>query len=160
MDAGQPALRHHQRRGRGTLYREGAAFGPDVPGGNRQMTEGELPPLRSRAAERQAMRQDAVAHVQERFGDLLVAKAAQLASGGAVTITTTIGTVDARIVRFRRGDSVLEIKTEAPSSRHRTAGKTRLTNGQLNDTTVLAGYLTHSVAALGPDVDIQDGPAT
>jgi hypothetical protein len=160
MDAGHPALRHHQRRGRRTSYREGAAFGPDVPGGSRQMTEGELAPLRSRADERQAVRQDAVAHVHERFGDLLVAKAAQLASGGAVTITTTVGTVEARIVRFRRGDSVLEIKTECPSSRHRTAGKNRLTNGQLNDTTVLAGYLADSVADLGSEVDIQDGPAT
>lgn len=135
-------------------------FGPGVPGGSRQMTEGELAPLRSRASECQAARQDVVARVQERFGDLLVAKIAQLASDGAVAITSTVGTVEARIVRFRRGDSVLEIKTEAPSSRHRTAGKTRLTNGQVTDTAILTGYLTQSVADLGPDIEIEDGPAT
>lgn len=135
-------------------------FGPGVPGGSRQMTEEELVPLRSRSAERRAARQDAVARVQERFGDVLLVKAAELASLGVVTIATTAGRVEARIVRFWRGDSVLDIKVHGPSSRQRGAARTLLTGGQVTDARVLAGYLTRSIANLGPNVEIQDGPAT
>lgn len=160
MDAGHPPPRHHGQRGRGPLYREGARFGPGVPSGSRQMTEGELAPLRSRAAERRAAHQNAIARVQERYGDVLLVKAAELASLGVVTIATTAGTVEARIVRFWRGDSVLEVKVHIPFSRQPEVAKTLLTGGHVTEAPVLAGYLTRSVADLGPNVEVQDGPAT
>lgn len=122
------------------------------------MTEEELAPLRSRADECQAARHDSIARVQEHFGDFLLVKAAHLADHGAVTIATTAGSVEAKIVRFWRGDSVLEIKVDVPSSRQREPARTLLIGGQVNDASVLAGYLIRSVADLGPDVEVQGGP--
>ncbi len=156
MDAAHPTKRHHGRRG--PPYREAAVFGPGVPGGSRQMTEEELAPLRSRADERQTARHDSIARVQERFSDVLLVKAAELASNGVVTIATTVGSVDARIVRFWRGNAVLEIEVLVPSSCQRQAAKILLIGDHVSDACVLGRYLTRFVARLGPDVEVLGTP--
>lgn len=158
MGAGHPTKRHHGRRK--PLYRGGAVFGPGVPGGSRQMTEGELAPLRARVDERQAARDDSIARVQEQFGDALLAKAAELARNGVVTIGTTAGSVEARIVRFWRGNAVLEIEVHVPSSCPRTAARRLLIGDHATNARVLAGYLARCVAGLGPDVEIPGSPPT
>lgn len=124
------------------------------------MTEEELAPLRSLGAERRVARDDAVARVQSRYDAVLATKAGELATTGTVRMRTNAGTVEARIVRFRHGDSVLEIDSRHPSSHRQGVARARLVGAQVADLGVLTGYLIRSVAQLVPDVEVEDGPIT
>jgi hypothetical protein len=104
--------------------------------------------------ERLAARECLVAQVDNRFGELLLQKAAELAKFGFVQIRTPAGTVDGRIVRFRYGLSVLELFPHAVDGHIVGPGKTELARAQEPDLHVLVGYLARAVADLGPGAEV------
>jgi hypothetical protein len=84
------------------------------------------------------------------FGPLFEAKTRELLDGRAITISTTGGTVWARLVRFRNG-AVLETNQVSPTGRGH--GKARIEKQQLTDPVpVVATDLTNAILNLGLDV--------
>jgi hypothetical protein len=99
------------------------------------LTESQLSEHLARAEvlrlEARQRREGRLTDVTERFGAFLESKAAELAASGATVVRTTAGDLHARIVRFRWGNSVLQID----------GLKARLGRSQEGDPTVLSHYL-------------------
>ena len=104
-------------RTRGPVFRHAAIFGPDVPGGSRQATDEEIAALDAAFA-RHADEEDEAAlnDLERRWGSELRAAARRLTEEGRVGFRIEDRSVDARIVRFWRGDSLLETSTTTPGS--------------------------------------------
>ena len=101
---------------RGRVYREAAVFGPGVPGGSRQASEAEIRALR----ERRELERGEGLDPREWSGSEVVARAvAGLQESGSALLAGPEGEVQARVVRFWRGDSILEISCRNRSSRVR-----------------------------------------
>jgi hypothetical protein len=138
---GRPA-----RRRRGPTYRGAAVFGPDVPGGSRQATPEEIDDLRRAAEEYERAR--CLAAVPVDRGDVERAVTDLLRTGDAV-FGEGRRTVHARIVRFRRGSSVLEMSSQAGTSRRSSRTRIRRSPGP-EDEQVLLDYLVSFVQHLDP----------
>ena len=132
------------RRRRGPTYRGAAVFGPDVPGGRRQATAEEIEEMRRAAEEHERAR--GVAAVPVDRGDVERAVADLLRTGDAV-FGEGRRRVHARIVKFWRGSSVLEMSNQAGTSRSRT--RIRRSPGP-EDERVLADYLVFFAQHLHP----------
>ena len=104
-------------RARGPVFRRAAVFGPGVPGGSRQATDAEIAALDAEFG-RHAGEHEAL---DRRRAPELLAAAQRLVADGAVAFRIEERSVDARIVRFWRGDSLLETRTTAPGA----AGESR-----------------------------------
>jgi hypothetical protein len=144
VDPAGAYLDGHARRRRGPTYRGAAVFGPDVPGGSRQATAEEIDDLRHAAEEHERARRLAAVPVDR--GDVERAVADLLRTGYAV-FGEGRRSVHARIVRFWRGSSVLEMSNQAGTSRSRT--RIRRSPGP-EDERVLADYLVFFVQHLDP----------
>ena len=104
--------------------------------------------------ERLTERELLVRQVHDRFGEVLLERAACLAKFGFVQLRTTAGTVDGRLVRFRFGHCVLELFPHAADGHIIGSSKTELTRSEVSDLDVLAEYLTRSVAHLGHGAEV------
>jgi len=92
-------------RHKGPIYRGGAVFGPGVPGGSRQTTDDEI------AQSRRQTREKADPRPVTAADRLAIARAAQdLIDTGTAAITDGSCMLRARVVRFWRGDAVLEVE--------------------------------------------------
>ena len=104
-------------RTRGPVFRQAAVFGPDVPGGSRQATGEEIAALRAESSRHATDDEAARQEVQRRWGSQLSSAARLLIGEGSVGFQIDGRSVDARIVRFWRGASLLETWTTGPSGR-------------------------------------------
>ena len=126
----------------GPVYLGGAVFGPGVPGGSRQATEEELAAMavdaRPDVDEYEHELQEAV----RRWAPELRQAAERLLTEGSAVVHLGGTAVEARIVRFWRGDSLLE-------TAHRGAGgegesRTRIPRRPPPD--LLVDYLARAAA--------------
>ncbi|HEY0808161.1 MAG TPA: hypothetical protein VGD84_24050 [Pseudonocardiaceae bacterium] len=83
--------------------------------------------------------------MRSRHGAAIDATAQALARTGVGDVITPAGALDARIVRFWHGDSVLVIQYHSLTGRFGRS-TARLTRRQEHDIDVLAGYLARSLA--------------
>ena len=95
-------------------YRGGAVFGPDVPGGSRQATDEELEAMALWAEPEVSDTERSIEEAERRWGPELRQAAGRLLAEGAVDLHLGGADVEARIVRFWRGDSLLETSTSGP----------------------------------------------
>jgi hypothetical protein len=124
----------------------GAVFGPDVPGGARQATAEELASMRERAQQHQARHEFALESVRSRWGEQALVCARDLLGSGTTVLSVDGGQVRGHLVRFWRGDNVLELS----SSSHDTGSgsMTRLSRGRNTSAEAIAHYLIHEVARM------------
>ncbi len=101
---------------RGPVFHEAAVFGPGVPGGSRQATDEEIRALRGRNGHRPPEEADLRGLINS---ETVKRAASELLSSGSAVLESSEGQVRARIVRFWRGTSILEIGVEGRSSRVR-----------------------------------------
>ena len=92
------------RRHPGPRYRGGAVFGPGVPGGSRQATDEEIAQWRRQPREKTESPLVAAAD-----GRAIAQAVRDLIATGAAAITRGPFVLQARVVRFWRGDAVLEV---------------------------------------------------
>ena len=96
----------HAPNRQGPVYREAAVFGPGVAGGSRQATEEEIRALRQQRDRPPPGEVDFQTALQS--GSVTRAAVDLLESGSAV-LAGPAGQVQAGIIRFWRGNSILEI---------------------------------------------------
>lgn len=134
------------RRFREPVYRGGVVFGPGVPGGSRQATPEEIEEMRLGAEEAERERLRAAppvdrAEVARAVADLLATGEAVLGEGPR--------TVHARVVRFWRGSSILELSNDSGTGW--SSSRTPIPRDLGHDEDgLLADYLVHFVEHLDP----------
>ena len=137
-----PAGAHMARRTpriRGPIFSGAAVFGPDVPGGSRQATDEEIAAMD--AASSDGGRRDAGSY--DEIPPSQVQEAAQrLLHDGASSFRHDDRSIEARIIRFWRGDSLLEVATTAPGAT--SSSTTRIPRRPGAD--LIAGYLALELA--------------
>jgi hypothetical protein len=140
--AGAYWARHTPERD-GPSYRGGAVFGPGVPGGSRQATDEEIEAVALWAAPRVADHEESVADVERRWAPELRQAADRLLAQRAAGVQVGGADVEARIVRFWRGDSLLEVRSRRPDGE----GESRTRIPRRPEPDLLVGYLARAVAA-------------
>ena len=130
----------HSPARRGPVYREAAVFGPGVPGGSRQATDEEIRALRGRSRSRPPERADLGALMTS---DSVKRAVTELLASGSTVLESPHGQVRARIVRFWRGNSILEIAVEDRNSRVRIPRKLG-PEGQETLAFYLGAFLSHA----------------
>ena len=101
------------------MYRGGAVFGSGVPGGSRQATAEEIEAMRHDLDVRRAGREETPPSGAD-ADDAAVSRAADnLIEHGYAVVEGPLGLVHARIIRFWRGDSILELTDGRGRSRTR-----------------------------------------
>src|SRR5687768_9270303 len=95
----------------GPAYRGGAVFGPGVPGGSRQATDEELAAMALWAEPGVSDTERSIEEAERRWASELRPAAERLLSEGTASLRFDDRSVEARIVRFWRGDSLLETST-------------------------------------------------
>jgi hypothetical protein len=116
---------HRLDRGPGhqPVHRGAVVFGPGVPGGGRRATDAEQAALAEEAARSRTDHEADLADVVQRWGPELDRAADELLTVGATELVLGDRTVHARLVRFWRGDNVLETSTQAPHSDGRSLSR-------------------------------------
>jgi hypothetical protein len=94
----------------GPVYRGGAVFGPGVPGGSRQATDEELEQMALDARPRVDEYERSLEAARQRWAPELRQAADRLLAEGTAALQLGGTSVQARIVRFWRGDSLLEVE--------------------------------------------------
>jgi hypothetical protein len=128
-------------RPHGPVHRGAAVFGPGVPGGSRQATDEEIRAMtadRSGIAEHEA----AIDETRDRWSTELRQAADELLRGSSVSLRLPGRSIDARIVRFWRGDHLLETRTTRPDEE----GSSRTRISRRAGTDVLVEYLARAAA--------------
>jgi len=137
-------MRRSSPRHRGPVYRGGVVYRPGVPGGARQATEDELRQWRSEtpcydwAA--------AFEEVRGRHGAELRRAADRVLAGERVTFVWSAGELVPYLIRFWRGDSVLEIDHRAVSGARLGISRSRPGRPGGETAEVIADYLVFAVA--------------
>ena len=109
-----PAEAHWRRRTptpTGPVFRSGAVLTPD---GGRQATDEQLAEMAQRARPDLEAYDQRLDDLVQRHGDELRRLARRLLGEGAVTCSLEGRTVEARLVRFWRGDALLKTVTRGP----------------------------------------------
>lgn len=133
----------------GPTYHGGVVFGPDVPGGSRQATDDELLKLDDEPQVPRAYEAETDT-VWQQYSDELRSTAIGLLAGETVTFTCVAGRLEARILRFWRGDSLLEVYRHGTIGNSSGRSLTRIGRSPAVDT--IAQYLLFQVSKLlGPD---------
>ncbi len=96
----------HSPARRGPVFSEAAVFGPGVQGGSRQATEQEI---RERSTPTGQRPFDEVDLRSLLASDAVAQAVADLFSSGSTVLESATFQVRARVVRFWRGDSILEL---------------------------------------------------
>jgi hypothetical protein len=123
-------------------------FGPDVPGGARQATAEELTSMRQRAEQEEARHQLVLDSARRRLSRQAHVCAHELLAGGSTVLSVDDGHVRGRLVRFWRGDSVLELSSWRHDAGSHGRSMTRLGRGQRTSAEVIAFYLMEQAARL------------
>jgi hypothetical protein len=129
-------------RGPGPIFREGAVLGPGVPGGARQATSQELVEMRAQA---EAARREFEGVSRRPVDQSITSHAAhELIERGTTTMHVGDHELTANVVRFWRGESVLEITVAGAGAQSSSMSKVsrRLTT---EHEPILAGYLTNAL---------------
>jgi len=134
-------------RGGGKPFRGGAVFGPAVPGGARQATDGEMALIRERAAATRRRHEEAVTRARQRWWGEAMTCARHLLEKGTGRMLTDDGEVAGRLVRFWRGDAVLELRGTRTDGRPAGSSMARLSRGHETPDAV-ATYLINQVVLL------------
>jgi len=129
-------------RATGPTYVGGAVFGPGVPGGSRQATDEELEAMALWTPPDDDGYERSVEHAERSWAPQLRQAAEQLLPEGEVDLHLGGRSDDARVVRFWRGDSLLETETRGPDG----DGATRTRIPRRADPELLVGYLARAVA--------------
>ena len=119
----------------GPAYREAAVFGPGVQGGSRQASEAEIRALRDRP-ERE--RGPGANPLEWSASEVVTRAVVDLRKSGSAVLAGPDGEVRARVLRFWRGDSILEISSPNRQSRVRIPRDTGTGTGKGE---ILAVYL-------------------
>jgi hypothetical protein len=98
----------------GPTYRGGVVFGPGVPGGSRQATAEELEAMALWAEPESGDHERSIEEAERRWASELRQAAERLLSDGTASLRLDGRSVEARIVRFWRGDSLLEVRYRLP----------------------------------------------
>ncbi len=155
MRRGRPGPRRPRggfARRRQRPFVAGAVFGPD---GARQATRDELAAMSERHRQRQVRRAAALRAAHGRWRREALACAGELLTVGTTVLPVDHGQIRGRIVRFWRGDSVLELEPVGALGRSGGRSMIRLARGHERSPDVLAGYLLHQAAQL--DMDSEPG---
>lgn len=91
----------------GPVFRGGAVYGPE---GGRQATEEEIRAFDKLAQGSGRSRHDDVAAAMQLYGGRLTAGTAELLAGRPFSFDCIDGRIEARIIRFWRGDSILDVR--------------------------------------------------
>jgi hypothetical protein len=137
--------RFEQREPVRSVHRAAVVFGPGEPLDGRPPTAAELGELKAVAAAHAADRDAAAAEALPRWRPQLEAAADRLLAGEPVALRLGGRAMQARIIRFWHGDSLLQITTEGATSASRSRTRIprdprRLGRG------VLVHYLVEAVA--------------
>ena len=95
-----------------------------------------------------ARHQAALEGAQQRWGRQARTCAADLIRDGVAVLTLDHGQVRGRLIRFWRGDSVLELQTAGPDPSNGGTLRTRLSRQQEADAELIAFYLLQHAALL------------
>ena len=125
----------------GPVFHRGAVFGPDVPGGSRQATDEELVETESQARPDLEADDQRLDDLVRRRGDELRELAQRLLAEGAVSWSSDGRRVDARLVRFWRGDALLETAIRGPDGE----GSSRTRIGRRPEEDELVQHLAQAV---------------
>lgn len=101
--------RRHDR----PVYRGGAIFGPGVPGGSRQATHEEVEAMRSRSRDWPDRQRPELTAAQQ---DEVAAAIRSLRMTGHADLGSGADRVEARIIKFWHGDSILAVMRDSGSS--------------------------------------------
>lgn len=126
----------------------GAVFGPDVPGGARQATAEELTSMRHRAEQDKARHESALESARRRWSPQALICAHELLASGTTVFSVDGGHVRGRLLRFWRGDSVLELSSWRHDAGSHGRSMTRLSRGRDTSAEVIAYYLIQQAAQL------------
>jgi hypothetical protein len=103
-----------RRRHPGPIYRGGAVWGSGVPGGSRQATPEEIDEIRQQVSHLRRGAEPAIARPLDSQALGALSRAARdLVTAGHATIEMSQRVCYARVVKFWRGDSVLEVTEES-----------------------------------------------
>jgi hypothetical protein len=126
----------------GPTFVGGAVFGPGVPGGSRQATPEELDAMALDARPGVEQYERDLEDAARRWAPELRAAADRLVEDGRARLQLGGIDVDARVVRFWRGDSLLEIRHRRPGGE----GESRTRIPRQPPPELLADYLAHAAA--------------
>ncbi|MCW2636617.1 MAG: hypothetical protein JWQ99_2984 [Blastococcus sp.] len=118
MEKGRPS------RPRAPMHRGAAVYGPGEPSGGRPATVAEAQVLAASAATHAGRFEESVEALLRRRSVQLEAAADELLRTGSVGLRLGAWEVEARIIRFWHGDSVLEISSRSDAGSRR--GRTRI----------------------------------
>jgi hypothetical protein len=99
----------------GPVHEQGAVYGPDLPDGGRPADAEERVWLADRHAEHLDRYRDTEEAVLQRWGPSLRDAVDDLLDKGSVTVQLGERTIEARVVRFWHGNSVLATKSQGPT---------------------------------------------
>ena len=102
-------------RGGRSMPRQAVVFGPGVPGGSRAAAADELAAMAEEGARHRADHEAALAEVKRNWAPELRRAVDDLLEQGATRMVVGDRTVDARVIRFWRGDHLLHTATRAPN---------------------------------------------
>ena len=142
IDPGTVYMQDRSPRRPGSLFRGGAVFGPGVPGGARQATCQELVKMRAQA---ETARREFEGVSRRPVDPSITSHAAhELIERGTTTMHVGDRELTAHVVRFWRGESVLEITVAGAGAQSSSMSKVsrRLTT---EHEPILAGYLTDAL---------------
>ena len=112
------------------------------------MSPAELESVRQSFERMRARHDAALRAAQRRWSSQARICADELIRTGSTVLSTDDGHVRGRIVRFWRGDSVLDLECVGPDLDDRGRSKTRLSRRHQTDVDVIAGYLLWEAARL------------
>lgn len=142
VDPAGAYVARHGRDPHGPAYRSGAVLGPDVPGGSRQATDEEIELLAPWVAPEVEESERSVEEAERRWTPQLRQAAERLLPEGHVGLLLDGRTVEARVVRFWHGDSLLETETHGPDGDGTT--RTRIPRRAAPD--LVVGHLARAAA--------------
>jgi hypothetical protein len=102
-------------RGGSSMPRQAVVFGPGLPRGSRATTADELARMTEEGARHRADHEAALADAKRNWAPELRRAVDDLLDHGATRIVLGDRTVDARLIRFWRGDHLLHTATRAPN---------------------------------------------
>jgi hypothetical protein len=127
---------HHRRIRRRGMPRQSAIYTPV----GKPPRQGKIVPRPALRAQRQQQRHETVVDT-----DMIVYATAEVMAGRPATIAVKGLELDAVLVRFWRGDAVLELReADQPVNRHWA----RIERRSVGDATVIAGSLTAQVRSM------------
>ncbi len=131
----------------GPVHRGAAFLSPAGSGEGRQVPEAEFeaPEHSARRARRAEVDEDAV---RRQYGDELRSKAIEVLAGAQVTFTCPGGRLECRIIRFWRGDSLLEIDQYDATGQNRGRSLGRVGGSRSTNVDAVTHYLVFRVAEL------------